>query len=211
LRKKLKSCKAFNPLTKLIFGTGVYSESYYQDVERIEAKSMPVLAEWIIAELKPKTILDIGCGPGHLMASLNALGADCIGVDISDASLRKTSDKGLECHRHDLTDPAAPLPASPFDLAISCEVAEHLEQKHAKTFVKKLTSSAPVIFLTAAEPDGMPGMHHFNEQPNAYWIDLIEKDGFVFDAEKTQNARELFAAKKVIRYLAKPMIFRAQS
>lgn len=207
-RKRLKEQSWFNPLTKFIFGTGVYSQNYYEDVERIEAKSVPVIAAWIKEQLSPNSLIDIGCGPGHMMASLQKVGIKVFGLDISDAALDRTKAKGLVCERHDLTDPNQSLSNEKFDLAVSCEVAEHLEKQFAPIFVQKLANAAPVVFLTAAEPQPTPGLHHFNEQPNQYWIDLMKEAGQEFDVRLTNDARKTFQEAGVISYLAKPMIFR---
>jgi hypothetical protein len=64
-----------------------------------------------------------------------------------------------------------------FDLAISVEVAEHLPESAAKTFVDSLTSLAPVILFSAAIPD-QGGKLHVNEQWPAYWINLFATLGY---------------------------------
>ena len=46
------------------------------------------------ANLKPGTVVDVGCGPGHMMAAVAGLGIAVFGVDISDASIRKLAEKG---------------------------------------------------------------------------------------------------------------------
>jgi SAM-dependent methyltransferase len=211
LRRKLKAQKWFNPATKFIFGTNVYSEDYYKDVERLEAKWVPIIAEWIKINLKPQSVLDVGCGPGHQMAALRLCGMRVVGVDISKAALKLTTLKGLECYEHNLTDPNALLPEENFDLAICCEVAEHLEERYARIFIHKLAKAAPTVFLTAAEPGGAPGLHHFNERENTYWIESMEREGMRYDAEMTAAARESFSKAGVIVYLARPMIFRRAS
>jgi hypothetical protein len=46
-------------------------------------------------------------------------------------------------------------------------VAEHLDARHADTFVTNLTSASNIAFLTAAEV-GQGRLNHVNEQPNSY-------------------------------------------
>jgi SAM-dependent methyltransferase len=209
-RKWFKQQKWFTPVTKLIFGSSVYSAGYYHDVERIERKSVPVIAGWIASRLMPKRVLDVGCGPGHMMVAMAEQGLQVFGIDISKDALSLTRNKGMDCQYFDLTG-NDPLPGIPYDLAVSCEVAEHLPPEAADVFVAKLTESAPVVYLTAAEPsEGKVGLHHFNEQPNQYWIEKFQTRGFCFDAECTRDARETLVAGGVISYLAKPMIFKKQ-
>ncbi len=207
VRRWVKLQPWFRPLSRLLLGSRVYSEGYFRELEALEAASIPAICDWIVSVLHPQSAIDVGCGPGHLMAGLRARGVDVHGVDISEASLKLAREKGLQCSRHDLTK-GAPLPGGPYDLVVSCEVAEHLEERFAKRFLEQLTLAAPMVFLTAAEPQGAVGLHHYNEQPNSYWIALMDESGFCCDGEATAAARAAFEASGVISYLAKPMIFR---
>jgi hypothetical protein len=63
--------------------------------------------------------------------------------------------------------------------------------------------------MTAAEPSpsGGLGLYHVNEQPNAYWVDLMRSFGYELDRSATDAARSRLATEAVIEYLRKPMIF----
>ncbi len=208
VRYWFKSQPWFSKLAQWLFGNEVYSKSYYQDVERLEKESVAVLADWIVTALNPGRIIDVGCGPGHLMQALHQRNVDVFGVDVSSASLAIVHEKQLPFQRFDLTWQDKNLPGTPYDLAISCEVAEHLDTQHAPTFMAHLCGAADLIFLTATEPnkDFGIGLMHVNEQPNAYWIDLAARHGFKLDAALTQSARAYFKQHEVIAYLAEPMI-----
>jgi hypothetical protein len=141
------------------------------------------------------------------MKVLDEKGIDVFGVDVSTAAIRRTREKGLDVAEFDLRA-SCDLPAVPYNLAVCCEVAEHLESQYADELVRKLTKAAPIVYLTAAEPDGAPGLFHVNEQENEYWVTLMQKYGYVLDHELTSNARSAFSNTPVISYLARPMIFR---
>ena len=64
-----------------------------------------------------------------------------------------------------------------FDLAISMEVAEHLREESADTFVGSLCSASDVILFSAAHP-GQGGDNHLNEQPMEYWQEKFSARGF---------------------------------
>jgi SAM-dependent methyltransferase len=210
VRKWIKSRSWFVPASRTLFGNTVYSDSYNADIERIEQESVEHIAEWIAREIQPKRIIDIGCGPGHLMAALRRRGVETYGVDISQAAMKRVADKGLKGEIFDLTAPGTKLPGGPYDLAISCEVAEHLEAKYAATFVEKLCAAAPKIYLTAFEPGKAisPGLFHVNEQPNEYWIKLMNERGYQLDEISTRGARKFLDRQDVMSYLQRPMIFR---
>src|SRR3954465_15501801 len=90
LRRWVKGRGWFVPLSQRLFGSEVYSRSYFQDIERLEAESVRHIAAWVMSGLQPppRRVIDVGCGPGHLMAALRDLGTDVFGVDISRAALR---------------------------------------------------------------------------------------------------------------------------
>lgn len=209
LRAFLKRQPWFFPMLQSVFGNSAYSNGYYSDVQRLELESVPHIARWISAELAPHTIIDVGCGPGHLMVELEKVGIDVVGVDLSDDAERLVREKGLPFYRVDLTSCNRVHPGR-FDLAISCEVAEHLRPQYAEKFVRQLTELSNLVYLTAAEPspDGGTGLYHYNEQPNEYWIVLFEKEGYFLDESRTDSARAWLKSRNVISYLANPMIFK---
>ncbi len=195
------------PLVAKTFGSDIYPKSYYDEVERDEANSVKGNKRVDRKEIDPKSVVDVGCGPRHLMEALNKRGVKVLGLDYSAAAKKYLLRKGLSFETFDLTVPAATIPGSPWDLAVCCEVAEHLEPRHADVFVSKLASASNSIFLTAAVV-GQGGLNHVNEQPNSYWIEKFAKHGLAFDEALTNLARKSFSGRGVVHYLAKPMLFR---
>jgi 2-polyprenyl-3-methyl-5-hydroxy-6-metoxy-1,4-benzoquinol methylase len=204
-----KRQKWFFPLTRLLFGYEAYSTSYYADVERLETESVQHIADWIVENIAPRSVIDVGCGPGHMMEALQQRGVAVYGVDISTAALARVKQRGLSAERFDLTRQDVSLPGGPYDLVISSEVAEHLEERHARNLVRLLTEAGHRIYMTAAEPDPSAGvgLFHYNEQPNAYWINLMAERGFRYEPEITTRCRERLRAANVVSYLAVVMNF----
>ena len=134
---------------------------------------LPVLFEIY----KPSSILDVGCGLGNWIQVAKQMGiTDVIGVDGSyvDRSLLKINEQ--EFVEKDLTQ-AFQLNRR-FDLAISLEVAEHLPESSAASFIKSITAHADVVLFSAALP-GQGGQNHINEQWPEYWQQHFEHNGFV--------------------------------
>ncbi|MFX4294851.1 class I SAM-dependent methyltransferase [Streptomyces bohaiensis] len=50
-------------------------------------------------------VLDVGCGPGRLVAALSAGGRDALGIDISTAAVDHTTALGAPALRHSVFDP----------------------------------------------------------------------------------------------------------
>lgn len=208
-RRWLKLQPWFNRALAVAVGNEAYSASYYADIERIEGHSVACIAEWIVQNMSPRSVIDIGCGPGHLTAQMRERGVNVTGCDLSGAALRACGEKGLDVFEFDLTKDGSLL-TNPVDLAICCEVAEHLGEEHADTFVEHLVSASRSVYLTAAEPEpgAPPGLYHVNEQPNAYWEEKLRLRGYELDRKLTLSAREYLLGSGVISYLAKPLVFK---
>ena len=65
-----------------------------------------------------------------------------------------------------------------FDLAVSLEVAEHLDRDSARSFVQTLVKLSSVVLFSAAIPY-QGGTHHVNEQWPDYWAELFARHGYV--------------------------------
>jgi SAM-dependent methyltransferase len=128
---------------------------------------------------KPKSVVDIGCGIGNFLREFKKngvneiLGIDGPWTDLSE--INKNIGKGnYVCH--DLKSPL--VLNKKFDLAISLEVAEHVEKKSSKEFIQTLANSSDNIVFSAAIPL-QGGQNHINEQWNDYWIHLFKEKGFI--------------------------------
>jgi 2-polyprenyl-3-methyl-5-hydroxy-6-metoxy-1,4-benzoquinol methylase len=77
-----------------------------------------------------KHVLDIACGEGYGSRLLALKAASVTGVDIDADTIQKAKDKYKATHLHFLTADArsTPLPSGSFDLVVSFETIEHLEQ-----------------------------------------------------------------------------------
>lgn len=86
MRQMIKGQNWIMPLVAKTFGSDIYSKSYYDEVERDEANSVKAISEWIVKEIDPKSVVDVGCGPRHLMEALNKRGVKVLGLDYSAAA-----------------------------------------------------------------------------------------------------------------------------
>ena len=136
---------------------------------------------WLMHRVRPGSVLDVGCGTGTWLKvfSDNRV-MDYLGIDSDEVqadSLTIPPDhfmaKDLR-HQIDLQ--------RKYDLVISLEVAEHLDESCADQFVNTLTSHAGVILFSAAVP-GQGGQHHVNEQWPDYWEKKFNRNGFYLHDE----------------------------
>jgi SAM-dependent methyltransferase len=153
----------------------LYTPKFYSELASARQSADEILP--IILELlHPASIVDVGCGAGHWLASADELGVkDTLGVDGDWALETKLAIPREKFVAHDLGTPLSLRRR--FDLALSLEVAEHLPASHAQPFVKTLCEAADNVLFSAAIP-GQGGRHHVNEQWPAYWADLFQECGY---------------------------------
>ena len=146
--------------------TDIYTPAFFAEHHGTVTMSASVVAPIVMAELAPRSALDLGCGWGEW---LDALGIeDVVGVDIA-------SEREGVIH-HDLTTPLDL--GRIFDLVISLETAEHLPEEAADTYVASIGRHGDVVLFSAAVP-GQEGLHHINCQPHEYWHEKFEQRGFI--------------------------------
>lgn len=102
-----------------------YYEAHKTDETIVTERLRRVLAE--VARLRPRRILDIGCGRGHLLALIRAagIGEQLAGIDIAESSASQARERGFDAVTGDIQLGLA-FPTDSFDLVIFGEVIEHV-------------------------------------------------------------------------------------
>lgn len=125
---------------------------------------------------RPASYLDVGCGPGVLVVEASTLGVGlAAGLDMA-ATLPGTS-------RVDLTG-RWNLDGR-YEQVTCWEVAEHLPQDAAASFVLQLAKHVGGYLVFTAAPPGQGGEGHVNEQPPEYWRAALEAAGLHYMATAT--------------------------
>jgi SAM-dependent methyltransferase len=134
--------------------------------------SAAIVAPLVVDLIAPKRVIDVGCGTGSWRRAFAALGCDVWGVDGTHVPQELLE---IPPARFMVRDLALPLAfADTWDLAVSLEVAEHLEPSSAEIFARGLAQLAPALLFSAAIPN-QGGTHHVNEQWPTYWVDLFSQ------------------------------------
>lgn len=210
-----------NPLLKRIKSAGqhmllghhqyMYNPTYYQCVDNDAMRSRDAMADSIVNDLHPKTLVDIGCGTGALLEAICNRGVTAEGMEYSDAGRVMCDNRNLKVRQFNILTDAIPQDILGRDVAMSFEVAEHLPESGADRFIDLLCGLSNVVVCSAATP-GQGGNEHINEQPREYWIEKFSKRGYDFESELTEAWRVLWESKKVARfYSANVMVFRKRS
>lgn len=146
------------------------------DVHNLDSPKL--IVPELIKLFKPKSVVDFGCGLGTFLYCFKEEGVnDVLGLDGAWANkdlLYKYLDPSefKECNLENKI-----TLDRKFDLAISLEVAEHLSEKSADTFVQNLISAGKTIVFGASIPF-QEGQNHINEQWLDYWEQKFMDNGY---------------------------------
>jgi SAM-dependent methyltransferase len=155
----------------------------------------------VIFELyHPKTLVEFGCGLGHLSKELAKLGVKVTAVD--GHSQPDFSGLSVEFYQLNLNDAVAVtnfFTVKHFDLAICLEVAEHLQPESSSTLVKCLTQIAPIVIFSAAVP-GQGGHGHINLRAREYWHNEFTQHEFVIADRVREKLRAYSSIAPWYRY-----------
>lgn len=156
--------------------TPIYDAGFFGNLDAGVRRSAAVIAPILVAALRPRSVVDVGCGTGTWLAAFREAGVrDVLGVD-GDYVSRSSLDIPVEDFL--ASDLNAPLRIDrSFDLALSLEVAEHLAPSRAEGFVGDLVRLAPMVCFSAAIPF-QGGTHHVNERWQEEWAGLFADHGY---------------------------------
>lgn len=156
--------------------SGYYTPEFYATRLDGSRKSAEIIVPLILARVKARSVVDVGCGTGAWLAVFSANGiSDFHGFD---GEYVDRSILDIPASAFTPTDLSLPLRASRrFELAVCLEVGEHLPETSAATLVQSLVGLADVVMFSAAPP-GQGGMNHINEQWPEYWAALFERHGY---------------------------------
>jgi SAM-dependent methyltransferase len=140
---------------------------------------MDVIADRILSDIQPATVLDAGCAMGHLVRALRHKGIQAYGFDLSEFAIGKMLPEVRPfCWVGSITEP---FPQK-YDLIICTEVLEHLPRVEADKAIINLCHYSQVI-LFSSTPFDYKEATHFNVQPPEYWVKSFARQGFFRDQE----------------------------
>jgi methionine biosynthesis protein MetW len=73
-----------------------------------------------------KSVLDVGCGDGLFLSSLQTKGIKVAGIDISEEGVKKCQEKGIDARVHDIALEKLPYPDASFDTVVMLDILEHV-------------------------------------------------------------------------------------
>ena len=167
----------------------LYGEHYYENYRSGSGLPYSRISVWlnffgsvadrIVKDIGPRTVLDVGCAKAFLVEALRDRGVDAYGLDVSEYAIGQVRDdvRGF-CW---VASAAAAIPGR-YDLAVCIEVLEHLAPAEAEAAVANLCAvTDDVLFSSTPDDDG--DSTHVNVQPVEHWADLFARQGFYRDVD----------------------------
>lgn len=154
----------------------LYSDDFQRTISPTSRQSASIVVPILKGLFHPASVIDLGCGYGNWLAEWIANGVvDVLGVDGPYVDARRVALPADSFRSWDLSQSfTAPRR---YDLAMTLEVAEHLPEERAESFVSDLCSLADVVVFGAATP-WQGGVGHVNCQWPSYWASLFARHGY---------------------------------
>lgn len=156
-----------------------YSDDFYKGQIAGSLRSAIKYVDFLSTIYRPASVADLGCGRGTWLKAFKDSGTGkVVGYDGPWNQQSNMVDQAIEFHSVDLNKPIDAENMERFDLAMSLEVAEHLEASSASGFVTSLTRLSDVVLFSAAFTQ-QGGTNHINEQPHTYWAQIFALHDYV--------------------------------
>jgi SAM-dependent methyltransferase len=152
-----------------------YDHRFFEVQEQLagsELVVLPLLIDW----LRPRSLVDVGCGLGWWARAAMDLGVrDVVGIDgeyVPRSHLKIAAETfvALDIAQHLRL-------ARRFDIALCLEVAEHLAPERGEAFIEDLCRLSDVIVFSAAVPH-QGGTDHRNERWQSDWSGVFKQNGY---------------------------------
>lgn len=172
----------------------LYNETYYKNccgtdysLEKYWTHFFGVIADRIVADFNPGSVLDAGCAWGYLVAALRDRGVEAYGVDISSYAINKVrEDVKPYCAVCSLTESLPENFPIKYDLVTNIEVLEHMYEEEGIKAIRNLCNySDTIIFSSTA--DDITEATHVNVQQSEYWIHHFAQNGFFNNLDYVPN------------------------
>lgn len=165
----------------------IYNKQYYSEYSKgmgyennfVWIELFDSIAENIVNQLHPKTVLEMSCAFGYLVEALRKKGVEAYGIDISEYAINNAEEsiKPYVKNMSALDELPNDFPKH-FDLVVSIEMIEHLYEEDGLKVIDKMASYADKVLISSTDDD-FDDVTHVNVQKKEYWVDKFAKKGFL--------------------------------
>jgi len=170
-------------------GDAEYGASYFSNYwggggpyERNERwlKFFGEVADGLVRDLHPSSLLDAGCAMGFLVEALRERGVDASGVDVSEFAISQVHESvAAHCRVGSLAEPLGQR----YDAITCIEVLEHLPAAEVDRALDNLCVATDRLVISSTPRDfGEPT--HLSVQPPEAWSAKLAERGFFRDLDR---------------------------
>jgi 2-polyprenyl-3-methyl-5-hydroxy-6-metoxy-1,4-benzoquinol methylase len=135
------------------------------------------IAENIIRDLHPASVMDAGCGMGFLVEALRQRGVEAWGIDVSEYAISQVHESVRDyCSVASLSEP---FPRR-YDLITCIEVVEHIPAAEIDEVIANLCKATHRLLLSTS-PHDYGEATHVNVRPPQAWSAMLARDRFLRD------------------------------
>ena len=170
-----------SPKTGEIFDAFYYTHGCGRPYQRDDQwlQFFGAIADRIVSDINPSSVLDAGCAMGFLVEKLRERGVEAFGVDISEYAISQAHpDMRPFCW---VGSVAAPLQRR-YDLIVTIEVLEHMPQDEAERALANFCQATDDI-LFSSTPLDYKEASHLNVHSPEYWATLFARHSFYRDVD----------------------------
>jgi hypothetical protein len=192
-----------------------YNVEFFDSITDAARASAAEILPLVFDLCRPGSVCDFGCARGAWLSVARQLGAkEVLGIDGPQALEAGLLVDKAEFRVHDFEAGVAVALDRRYDLGISLEVAEHIDEEFSNDFIDSLVRAAPYVLFSAAIPQ-QTGVNHVNEQWPSYWIRKFEAhDYYAYDCIRPMvwdNPRvEWWYAQNTFLFASSSLAFRLE-
>ncbi len=143
--------------------------SFYVGAEGDDPRAVAFEA---VAEVAPRAVLEVGCGPGELASRIqSALGCDVVALDSSERMVALARDRNVDARVGDVQD--LPFESEAFDCAVAAWMLYHVPEldRGVAELARVLRPGGRLVAVTNSE-------HHLQEARQLAGIDMSGRLSF---------------------------------
>lgn len=189
----------------------IYDSDYFAFVEKTTSESADAIVQSIMSEIRPCSVVDVGCGTGVMLERFGKLGISAKGLDYSRIALRYCRERGLDVEPFNIETDELPDRFTGADVAISVEVGHQLNPASSQRYIDLLSRIGESIVFSSNTP-GSGDRNPRNARDHEFWIDGFAARGFDHDKRLSSAWRQEWRTKGVSPWFASNvMIFRRRA
>jgi hypothetical protein len=176
------------------FGEFYYRNCCGQPYERNDAwlTFFGRVADRIVTDIAPRTVLDAGCAIGLLVETLRARGVEADGLDLSTWAIAHASDQAKPFVREaSITEPFGRA----YDLIVCIEVLEHMPPDAAEQAIANFAAHTSDV-LFSSTPFDYKEPTHVNVRMPEDWAESFARHGLYRDVDFDAS----FVTKWAVRF-----------